>query len=180
MLAKVHLVQAMVFPVVMSGCESWTIKKAERWKIDAFEVWCWIRLLRVSWTARRSKQSILKEISSEYSLKDWCWSWNSNILATWWKELTHWKRPWWRLEEKGMTEDEMVGWHHQFDRHQFEQAPGVGDGQGGVACCSPWGCKESDMTVWLNWTELMCMAEPLRCPLETITTLLISYTPNKK
>ena len=66
---KVHLVKAMVFPVVMYGCESWTIKKAERWRIDAFELWCWRRLLRVSWTARRSSQSILKEISPEYSLE---------------------------------------------------------------------------------------------------------------
>ena len=66
---KVHLVNAMVFPVVMSGCESWTIKKAECLRIDAFELWCWRRLLRVPWTARRSKQSILKEISPEYSLE---------------------------------------------------------------------------------------------------------------
>ena len=66
---KVHLVKAMVFPVVVYGCESWTIKKAERWKIDAFELWCWRRLLRVPWTGRRSNQSILKEISSEFSLE---------------------------------------------------------------------------------------------------------------
>ena len=86
---KVHLVKAMVFQLVMYGCESWTTKKAECWRIDAFELWCWRRLLRVPWTARRSSQSILKEISP-----DWCWSWNSNTLATWCKELTHWKRPW--------------------------------------------------------------------------------------
>ena len=66
---KVHLVKAMIFPVVMYGCESWTIKKAEGWRIDAFELWCWRRLLRVPWTARRSDQSILKEISPEYSLE---------------------------------------------------------------------------------------------------------------
>ena len=66
---KVHLVKAMVFPVVMYGCESWTIKKAEHWRIDAFELWCWRRLLRVPWAARRSNQSILKEISHEYSLE---------------------------------------------------------------------------------------------------------------
>ena len=91
---KVHLVKAMDFPVVMYGYESWTIKKAECWRTDAFELLCWRSLLRVPWTARRSKQSILKEISPEYSLKDWCWSWNCNTLATWCKELTHWKRPW--------------------------------------------------------------------------------------
>ena len=69
---KVRLIKAMVFPVVMYGCESWTVKKAERWEIDAFEMWCWRRLLRVAWTARRSNQSILKEISSGISLKEWC------------------------------------------------------------------------------------------------------------
>ena len=78
---KVHLVKAMVFPVVTYGCESWTVKKAERQRIDAFELWCWRRLLRVSWTARRSNQSILK-ISPGCLWKDWYWSWNSSTLAT--------------------------------------------------------------------------------------------------
>ena len=109
LLTKVHLVKAIVFPVVMYGCESWTIKKAEHWRIDAFELWCWRRLLRVPWTAR-SNHSILKEISPEYYWKDWCWSWNSNTLATWCKELTHWKRPWcWeRLKAEGEVGDR--GW----------------------------------------------------------------------
>ena len=89
---KVCLVKAMVFPVVMYGCESWTIKKAERRRIDAFELWCW-RLLRVPWTARRSNQSILKEFLGVH-WKDWCWGWNSNTLAISCEELTHWKRPW--------------------------------------------------------------------------------------
>ena len=78
----------------MYGCESWTVKKAEHPRIDAFELWCWRRLLRVPWTARRSNQSILKEISPGCSLKDWCWGWNSNTLATSCEELTHWKRLW--------------------------------------------------------------------------------------
>ena len=91
---KVHLVKAMVFPVVMYGCESWTVKKAERRRIDAFELCCWRRLLRVPWTSRRSNQSILKEISPGCSLEGWCWGWNSNTLATSRKELTHWKRLW--------------------------------------------------------------------------------------
>ena len=82
LLTKVHLVKAMVFPVVMYGCKSWTIMKAEHQRIDAFELWCWRRLLRVPWTARRSKPSILKQISPGCSWKDWCWSWNSNTLAT--------------------------------------------------------------------------------------------------
>ena len=104
---KVHLVKAIVFPVVMCRYESWTIKKAERWRIDAFELWCWRRLLRVSWTARRPNQSIQKEISPEYSLEGWCWSWNSNTLVTWCEELTHWKRPWcWeRLRAGGEVDD---------------------------------------------------------------------------
>ena len=93
---KVRLIKAMVFPVVMYGCESWTVKKAESQRFDAFELWCWRRFLRVPWTARRSNQSILKEISPGISFlwKEWCWSWNSRILATSCEELTHWKRLW--------------------------------------------------------------------------------------
>ena len=91
---KVHLVIAIFFPVVVYECESWTIKKAEQWRIDAFELWCWKKLLRVPWTARRSNQSNLKEINLEYSLEVWCWSWNSNTLANWCEELTQWKIPW--------------------------------------------------------------------------------------
>ena len=91
---KVCLVKAMVFPVVIYGCESWTIKKAEHRRTDASELWCWRRLLRVSWTARRSNQSIVRKSVLTIHWKDWCWSWSSNTLATWCKELTHWKRPW--------------------------------------------------------------------------------------
>ena len=148
---KVHLVKAMVFPVVMYGCESWTMKKAEHQRIDAFEVWCWRRLLRVPWTARRSNQSI------GVHWKDWCWSWNSNTLATSCEELTNWKRPWclegWGQEEKGTTEDEMAGWHHQLSGHEFGWTPGVGDGQGGLACCGSWGHRVGqDWATELNWT----------------------------
>ena len=91
---KVHLVKAMVFPVIMYWCKSWTIKQAECQRIEAFILWCWRRPLRVTWKARRSNQTILREINSESHWKDWCWSWNSNTLATWCKELNHWKRPW--------------------------------------------------------------------------------------
>ena len=107
---KVCLVKAMVFPVVMYGSESWNIKWAEHQRIDAFELWCWRRLLRVPWTARRPNQSILNEINPEYSLEGWFWSWNSNTLATWYEELTHWKRPWcWqRLKTGGEGDDR--GW----------------------------------------------------------------------
>ena len=141
----------------MYVCESWTIKKAECWRIDAFELWCWRRLLRVPWTARRSNQSVLRKPVLNIYGKNWCWSWNSNTLATWWEELTHWKRPWcWeRLKagREGRREDEMVGWHHRLNGHESEQAPGVGDGQGSLACCSPWGCKELDTIDQLNWTD---------------------------
>ena len=155
-----YLVKAIVFPVVTYGCESWTIKKAEHWRIVAFEMWCWRKLWRVPWTTRRSNQSILKEVSPEYSLEGLmlklklqyfghlCVFWNSLHLIG--KDPDSGKD--WR-QKKGTTEDEMVGWHHWLDGHEFEQAPGVGDGQGSLACCSPWGHKELDTTEQLNWTE---------------------------
>ena len=107
---KVCLVKALVFPVVMFGCESWTIKKAECWRIDAFELWRWRKLLRIPWTARRSNQSILMEISPNIHWKDWCWSWNSSTLATWFKELTPWKRPWCWKRLKAGGEGDKRGW----------------------------------------------------------------------
>ena len=110
---KVHLDKAIVFPVVMYGCDSWTIKKAEHWRIDVFELWCWRRLLRVPWTARISNQSILKEISPEYSLGRLMLKLNLQYLATWWEELTNWKRPWCqeRLRVGGEEDDRGInGW----------------------------------------------------------------------
>ena len=121
---KAHLVKAMVFLVVMYGCEGWTIKKAEHQRIDAFELWYWRRLLRVPWTAR-SNQYILKEISAEYSLeglmlklKFQCFGhlvWRTDSFE---KILMLGKI--WRWEEKGLTDDKMVGWHHQLNGHEFE------------------------------------------------------------
>ena len=107
---KVHVVKAIVFPAVMYGCESWTIKKAERRRIDAFELWCWRRLLKGPWAARRSNQSIIKRSDLSVHWKEWCWRGNSNTLATWCKELTQWKRPWcWeRLKAGGEGDDR--GW----------------------------------------------------------------------
>ena len=106
---KVYIVKTMVFPVLMHGCENWTIKTAERWRIDTFELWCWRRLLRVPRTERRPNQSILKETLNIH-WKDWCWSWSSNTLAPWCKEPTHWKRHWcWeRLKSGGEGDDR--GW----------------------------------------------------------------------
>ena len=107
---KVRLLKAMVFPIVMYGCESWTIKKAEHWRIDAFELWCWRRLLRVPWTARKSIQSLLREISPEYALEGLMLMLKLQYFVTWCKELTHLKRPWcWeRLKVGGEGDDR--GW----------------------------------------------------------------------
>ena len=90
--------------------KDWTIKEAKHQRIDAFELWCWRRLLRVPWTARRSNQSVLKEISPECSWKDWCWSWNSNTLSIWCEELTHQKRPWCWERVKAGGEGDDRGW----------------------------------------------------------------------
>ena len=130
---------------------SWTIKKAEHQRIEAFEPRCWKRLLRVPWTARRSNKSILKEINPEYSLKGLSLKLKLQYFAS--KDAKS------RLigkdpdagkdlgqEEKGAIEDEMIRWHHQLNGHESEQTPGNNEGQGGLACCSPRGHKELDMT----------------------------------
>ena len=134
---KVHIVKAMDFPVVMYGCESWTIKIAEHWRIDTFELWYWRRLLRVPWTAR-SNQSILKEISTEYALEGlmlrlklqyFChliWITDSLEKTLKLRKIDSGRRRGWQ--------GEMVGWHHWLDGLEFEQAPGVGDGLGSSAC----------------------------------------------
>ena len=148
---KVRLVKVIVFPIVMYGCKSWTIKKAERRRIDAFELWCWRRLLRVPWTAKRSNQSILKDISPEYSVERLMLQLKLQYFGHLMQRADSFEKTLiifrdWGQEEKGMTEDETVGWHHQLDGHEFEQAPGAGDGQGSLACCSSWGRKELDTT----------------------------------
>ena len=154
---KVCLVKAMVFPVVMDGCESWTIKKAEHQRINAFELWCWRRFLRVPWTARRSYQSILKEISPEYSLEGLMLKlklqYFGSLMGSWLigKDLDTGKD--WRQEKKGTIGAEMVEYHRVYG-HEFEEAPGCDDGQGSLVCCSPWDGKELDTTEWLKWTEL--------------------------
>ena len=154
---KVHLLKAMVFPVVMYGCESWTVKKGERRRIDAFELWCWRRLLRVPWTARKSNQSILKEISLGFLWKEWCKSWNSSTLATSWEELTHWKRLWcWEgLGTRGEVDDRgWDGWMASLTRWtwvwvnsrswQWTGRPGM---------LRFMGHKVSDMTEQLIWSD---------------------------
>ena len=155
---KVRLVKAIVFPVVMYGCESWTVKKAERRRIDAFVLWCWRRLLRVPWTARRSNQSILKEISPGVSLE-------GMMLKL---KLQCFGHLMWRVDslEKTLMLGGFGG-RRRRGRQRMRwldgitdsmdvslRTPGVGDGQGGLACCDSWGSKESDTTERLNWTEL--------------------------
>ena len=132
----------MNFPVVMYGCDSWTIKKAEHQRIDAFELWCWRRLLRVLWTARRSNQSIL--ISPEYSLEGLMLKLKLQYFGHLMQRADSLEKDpdagkHWGQEEKGATEDEMTRWHHWLNGHGFEQTLGDGDGQGGLVCCSPWG-----------------------------------------
>ena len=158
MSTKVCLVKAIVFPVVMYGCESWAIKKASCWRIDAFEPWCWRRLLRVPWTARRSNQSILKEISPEYSLE-------GLMLKL---KLQYFGHLMWRTDslEKTLMLGKIEGRRRRgWQRRRwldgitdsmdmsFEQALGVGDRQGCLMCCSLRGLKESDATERLNWIE---------------------------
>ena len=149
-------IKAMVFPVIMHGCESWTTKKAEHRRIDVFELWCWRRLLRVPWT-ERSNQSVPMEISPGCLLE-------GLVLKLKLQYFGHLMQSWligkdpdagkdWGQEEKGTTEVEMVGGHHQLDGCGFGWTPGVGDGQGGLACCGSWGHKELDTTERLNWTE---------------------------
>ena len=144
---KVCLVEAMVFPVDMYGCESWTIKKAEHRRIDAFELCCWRRLLRVPWTARRSNQSILMEISPECSLE-------GLMLKLKLQFFSHLMRRADSLEQSLMLEKiegrkrrglQRMRWLYGI-LDSMDMSLGVGDGQGGLVCCSPWGCKDSDMT----------------------------------
>ena len=138
----------------MYGCESWTVKKAENQRMDAFELWSWRRLLRVPWTARRSNQSILKEISPGISSKAETPVLSPPHAKSWLIGKDSDAGRDWEKEEKGTTEDGMAGWHYWLDGCESEWTPGVGDGQGGLACCDSWGRKESDMTERLNWTAL--------------------------
>ena len=162
----------MVFPVVMYGCESWTRKQTECQRIDAFELWYWRRLLRVPWTATRSNQSILKKISPGCSLEGLMLKLKLQYFGHLVRRADSLEKTLMLGKIEGTTEEEMVGWHHQLDGHEFEQALGVGHGQGIQACCGPWGHKESDMTEPLNWTEKQKDAIFLRNPLYwNITTL---------
>ena len=153
----------MVFPVVMYGCASWTVKKAECWRIDAFELWCF-------WTVEKTLESPLdcKEIQPVHSKGNQSWVFfgrndaKAETLVLWPPHLKSWLigkdsdagRDW-GLEEKGMTEDEMAGWHHRLNGCESEWTPGVGDEEGGLACRNSWGHRVGhDWATELNWTEL--------------------------
>ena len=156
---KVHLIKAMVFPVVLCRCQSWTVKKSECRKIDAFELWCWEKTL----------ESLLncEEVQSVHPKGDQFWVFigrtdaKAETPVLWPPHAKSWLigkdsnagRDWGQVE-KGTTEDEMTGWHHRLVGHEIAWTSGVGDRQGGLACCNSWGRKESDTTEWLNWTEL--------------------------
>ena len=148
-----------IFTVIMYGCESWTLKKAEHWRIDTFELWCWRRMLRAPLDCEE-----IKPVSPKGN-PPWIFTGRTDAeaeaLVPWPLDMKNWLTGKdsdagrdWGQEQKGTTEDEMAGWHHRLDGHDFGWTPGVGDGQGGLACCSSWGRKESDTTEWLKWTEL--------------------------
>ena len=156
---KVRLVKAVVFPVAMCGCESWTVKKAECWRIDVFELWCWRTLLRVPWTARRSNQSLLKEISPGCSLE-------GMMLKL---KLQYFRHLMWRVDSLEKTlmlggiegrrrrgrQDEMAGWHHWLDGHEFEWTLGVGDGWEAWRAAIHGVAKSwTRLSDWTDWTDL--------------------------
>ena len=155
---KVHLVKAMVFPVVMYGCESWTVKKAEHQRIYAFELWCWRRLLRVPWTARRYNQSIITEIGPKYSLEGLMLKLKLQYFGYLMLRANSFEKTVmlgkvWRPEKKGTTEDEMVGWHHRLNGHESEQTlgdwwrtgkPGVLQSTGSQRVGLDWATEQQD------------------------------------
>ena len=154
LLTKVHLVKAMSFPVVMYGCESWTIKKAEYRKMDAFELWYW-RRLRSPLDCKESKPVNPKGNQSSVFIGRTDAKAGTPVL---WppdaKNWLIWKDPDagkdWKQEEKGTKEDELVGWHHWLSGHEFKQVLGDREGHGSLVCCSPWSHKEVDTTEWLH------------------------------
>ena len=160
---KIHIVKAMVFPVVMYGCESWNIKKSQYQRIDAFELWCWRRLLRVPQNARKSNQSILKEINPEYSLE-------GLMLKLKLQYFGHLMQRVNSLEKTlilGKIESRRRRGQHWLNGHEFEQALGDGEGQGILACCSPWGHKELDTTEQLDNNNSCNIYEQLMSPKAT-------------
>ena len=145
----------MLFLVVMYGCESWIIKKAEGWRIDVFKIWCWKRFLKVPWTAR-SNQSILRETNPKYSLEELMLSWSSNIWPRYAKNQLIGKDcdagKDWNQKQKGTAGDKMVGWHHWLHGHKFEQTPVDNEGQGAWCAAVHWVAR--NQTPLSNWTTI--------------------------
>ena len=151
---KVHLVKAIVFPVIMYGCESWTIKKAECWRIDAFELSCCRRFSRVPWTVRRSNQSILEEISPKYSLEGLMLTLKLQYFGHLMRRTDSFEKTLRlrNIEDGKRKRQQRIRWLDGITNSMdmSEYTLGAGDGHGGLAYFSPWGLKESDTTEWLN------------------------------
>ena len=149
---KVHKVKAIVFPVVMYGCESWTIKKADHWRINAFKPWC-----RRPWNLESLLDCKEMKPVSPKGNQSWIFTgridaetevrilWPADVKSQLIRKDSDAGKDW-RQKEKWVAEDEMVGWHHQLNGHEFDQVPGDGEGQQSLACCNPWGCKELEVT----------------------------------
>ena len=172
----------MVFPVVMYGCEHWTVKKAEHRKIDTFELWCWRRLLRVPWTARRSSQSILKEISPGCSLEGLMLKLKLQYFFTWCEELTHWKRPWcWEgLGARGEGDNRgWDGWMASLTRWIWAWVNSRSlwwTGRPGVL----WFRVRNDWATELNWTEGRVWSNELKSPIkDSENTRTLSFCSNQ-
>ena len=161
----------MVFAVVMYGCESWTVKKAEHQIIDAFELWCWRRFLSIPWTARRSNQSILEEINPGISLEGMMLKLKLQYFGHLIQRVDSLGKALMLGGTRGRKRrgQQRMRWvdgiTNSIDGHESGWTPGVGDGQGGLACCDSWGHKESDMTERLNWTELNTQRDKSVCKL---------------
>ena len=141
LLTKVHIVKAMVFPIILYSCKSWTMKKAEHQRSDALELWCWRRFLRVPWTARKL---ILKEINPEYALEGLILKLKLQYFGHLMGRANSLEKTL-KAREEGDNR-ECDGWHRRLNKCEFKQMPGDGEGQRSLVCCSPWGCKESDTT----------------------------------
>ena len=156
---KFCLVKAMVFPAVMYGCERWTINKAEGRRIDVFELWCWRRLFESPLDCKEIQ--LVNPKGSQSSIFIGRRDAKAETPILWPPDAKNWliwkdpdaEKDW--RQEKGTTEDKMVGWHHRLNRHEFEESPGISDRQGGLVCCRPWAHKGLDTTEQLNWTELL-------------------------
>ena len=156
---KICIVKAIIFPLVTDSCESWTVKKEEHQRIYTFELCCWRWLLKVPWTARRSNQVNLK--GNQPWLLTGRTDGEAEAPVFWPPDVSSWiiekvrnAGKDWGQKEKRVSEDEMDEWHHWCNGHELEQTSGDSEGQGCLACYNPWGRKESDISEWLNWTEL--------------------------